>query len=773
MNIENEALFRKYAQKGINLFLGAGFSVEAESTFGKFPVGDGLKDELIARFGLKKPSRLTLPQICSKIQSTKAAELREFLRNRYTVTKFDPKYYYLEQTSVRAVFTTNIDDLIHKIYQNSKLHYVNDLLVRGPSISGKNAIEYIPLHGCVAHPDAEFDFTPIELASSFARDKDKWFGFVGRIQRTPTLYWGYRLEDAGVLEALHKHTAHERDAREAWVTLRTPDEETTEYFKSIGFQIIIGSTVELLDYFRTASPPVSAAGRSSPINLFPEFNIPASGASPARSIIEFYSGAEPSWSDIHSGLLHQTAHYLKAKNTIARGKNLMLLGTTATGKSTLLRQLASTFEFEGTKLFVTEISKAKADLLLRAVEANAARILIFLDNAADSTDASSDLMASPSLQMVMAERDYFFDTVSHRFERSKFALQDVSDLDDHDIQEIEKRIPREIIKGKFKKATGVLSANEQPTLFEVVEGTIRDNSLSARYIKTLSQIKTENLALHDLLAMICYLYSCRVPTSVDVASSFLYEYAINVAQVHEMISALGGMVSYYEGALSDEHQDYFVPRSGPVSDAVMTGLREEDLRRLLWAFHRGVSTTRIPRYDVFKRHAYDARYASRAFPLVKEGIEYYDYVYDRDPSPYLRQQGALYCLKRNDVTTAFHWIDDARAKTGDRNPTIRNTYAVILFQANVGRSIDGTVTATLQESMEILKDCYRYDKRKVYHAKVFTDQALAYVNKFGSTKEAIDYLELAREWLLAERSERPDDRRMKYLLRTVSQRLGH
>jgi len=205
----------------------------------------------------------------------------------------------------------------------------------------------------------------------------------------------------------------------------------------------------------------------------------------------------------------------------------------------------------------------------------------------------------------------------------------------------------------------------------------------------------------------------------------------------------------------------------------MTGLREEDLRRLLWAFHRGVSTTRIPRYDVFKRHAYDARYASRAFPLVKEGIEYYDYVYDRDPSPYLRQQGALYCLKRNDVTTAFHWIDDARAKTGDRNPTIRNTYAVILFQANVGRSIDGTVTATLQESMEILKDCYRYDKRKVYHAKVFTDQALAYVNKFGSTKEAIDYLELAREWLLAERSERPDDRRMKYLLRTVSQRLGH
>ena len=69
-----------------------------------------------------------------------------------------------------------------------------------------------------------------------------------------------------------------------------------------------------------------------------------------------------------------------------------------------------------------------------------------------------------NIQIVGAERDYYYDTVSHRFEKGKFVLQDVSDLTDMDIQEIENRIPKEIIKGKFSKATGLLDSSEPPTM---------------------------------------------------------------------------------------------------------------------------------------------------------------------------------------------------------------------------------------------------------------------------------------------------------------------
>ena len=47
VSIENENNFRSALSKGINLFLGAGFSVLAKNKDGShLPLGEGLKDEL-------------------------------------------------------------------------------------------------------------------------------------------------------------------------------------------------------------------------------------------------------------------------------------------------------------------------------------------------------------------------------------------------------------------------------------------------------------------------------------------------------------------------------------------------------------------------------------------------------------------------------------------------------------------------------------------------------------------------------------------------------
>ena len=74
MKIENENTFKSHLQKGINLFLGAGFSVEANGTFEDkpkaMPVGDGLRKEILKTFGRDENSRMLLPQLCQIISKT-------------------------------------------------------------------------------------------------------------------------------------------------------------------------------------------------------------------------------------------------------------------------------------------------------------------------------------------------------------------------------------------------------------------------------------------------------------------------------------------------------------------------------------------------------------------------------------------------------------------------------------------------------------------------------------------------------------------------------
>ena len=67
-------------------------------------------------------------------------------------------------------------------------------------------------------------------------------------KKTPTIYWGYKMEDAGVLQALSKDASGGKEKADSWIVLRSTDEESIEYFSSMGFQIIEADTIEFLKY---------------------------------------------------------------------------------------------------------------------------------------------------------------------------------------------------------------------------------------------------------------------------------------------------------------------------------------------------------------------------------------------------------------------------------------------------------------------------------------------------------------------------------------------
>lgn len=706
----------------------------------------------------------------AKSSQTQRDALNEFFRSRFAVTEYDKSYQNLERLNIKSIFTTNIDDLIFKIFEDSQKYYINDISLRGPSIVGSSAIDYIALHGSIIHPKTEnLDFSPIEIASSFERDKDKWFGYINRTQQTPTIYWGYSIADAGVLQALSKETTHGRERAPAWVTLRKEDDDAIEYYTSMGFQIIVCETRDLLNYFgQIKKQKIAGEPKRLLDKRFSEYLIPSVNSVPVRPISEFYLGAEPTWYDIFLGQLHKTKHFSKIQNCISGNKNCILIGTAVTGKSTLLRLLATSGSATAQPLFIDEITPEKAKILARDIDAEGIKTLAFIDNAADAWEAIGILSNSSNIQIIAAERDYIYDSVAHRFAKKKFEILDISGLPPLDVQAVQDKIPTGIQRAQTKVTNNPLHVDFDPTFFEVLDSNIAGHFLADRFIEALKGLKNESPEKHDLLLLSCYLYSCRVPTSVDVASSLLADSCPDPRQVYELLTGMSNLLSKYEGTLADTEQAYFVPRSRSVAETVMHRVSPNELRRFLNNFHSNVSPTKIPRYDIFRRMGYDANLTKRAFPNWEEGLRFYENCFERDGSHSFKQQGAIYLSRKKQYPLAFKWIDEAMSIAGKRGASVRNTYAVIMFNANFDKpSSLPEVTATLDESMQILKQCYTDDLRKVYHAKVFSDQAVKYAEKFPESSRSSEYLETATTWLNLELKSRQEDRSISQLLRSL------
>lgn len=778
MNIENEHTFLQSLRDGINLFFGSGFSILAKDSRNRYlPTGKQLAAELMQQFDLAELDSLDLPQIVTVIEAERREELYTYLTERFSVHSFDERYGCLnDRINIETIFTTNIDDLLFKVFARNEEHYLNDVSLHGPAYGDRSAIDIVPLHGSVARVGSLMTFSSLDIASSFPRDPDKWHFLTGKIQRTPTLFWGYSLTDAGVLQALSPHSIREREQKAKWIILCGSADAEIQFFRSLGFQIILSETEEMLDYISSLDALVTKSAVSVPKSareLFPDESIPAIGTVPANPIIDFYLGSEPTWHDIYSGGIYKTSCYTRVLDFIHSNKSTIALGMAASGKTTLMMQLASDISFHGYKLISRSLSLEKAKFILRKLRDEQA--LVFVDNLSDDIDAFTLLSEAPNILVVGFDRDYSFDIVSHRIHQDRFNILDITELNRADAQQLFSRIPSGIRSDLYKEP--VMEEGAVLSIYEFVESNIAAHSLRERFSSVLRHLMVADEMLHDLLIMCCYVHACHAPVSFDMANAFLRdETAIggDIQTAYGIISdmlndRLGALISEYIGSLVDTEQDHFIPRSTIVSEAVLREVNSEAFKRVLLRFHENVSPLRICNYDVFRRKAYDERYATRAFRHWEEGKKFYEMAYEIDGAPQLLQQGALYLGHKNRFDEAFPWIDRALMLTGSRNMSIRNSHAILLFTANISKapSSDETVQRMLKRSMSILAECYSFDKRKRYHATKFADHALRYWDVYGDDA-ARDYLTVAEKWLTEEQKKAEWHRGVRRLHRQVS-----
>ena len=734
-----ENLFRQALANGINLFCGAGFSVEAKDKRGNnLPVGEELLKELKDEF----PSIVSyskLSRACTKLKQTDKQSFYNFLNNRFTVSDFSESYCSLLKINIKNIYTTNIDDLFFEIFNKSANEkYLNDKSTRGTifeaELSGSSKyVNYFPLHGCVRTTE-DYVFGETEIASAFSQKnvKKSWESLARDAEENAILFWGWNFEDAGPIEAMYGGQHNIDNNVKKWVLLYERNEETIDYLQTLNFNIILGDTNAMLQYLcdfvsQSFDKREEFIGGDKNLEEKMKKYCPPQNDNHLVSypLSSFFVDYTPRWSYIYSGAIPKLKYFKQIADFAAAGKNVIITGIRGSGKTTLLMQLVVMLETKMAKHYM--VSPSLEEVQVYCKELSGSQSILFIDDCFRDTEALLYLLNEKNVQIICCDRDFNFERQFHKIKKMNFEAVDITALSDEDAQEILNIIPREIKKDE----ASTKKFKEDPILPNLLAVNLR-----ASNFKFMSNFYDKDPDAARVFLMICYVHSCGVPCSFDMVYSFLGDDFYSWSDMLEIVKHVGGLIKEYNasfnyfGSYDIEYalQDYYECRSRFFAEKIISSIPKgnEVFASILMNFIENVPAYKICSYDKFKRAGYDADLACRAFVNVDDGKKYYKSCIQSDESEYTYQQAAIYFSRNGEFKEAFAWIDKARNLSHYNRFSIDSTYAQIYFEAN--KDIDGS---ECRRALEILNNCCTSDKRKSIHFLAFANCALQYGLKYS------------------------------------------
>lgn len=760
---------------GINVFVGAGFSLYAyDKKKQNLPSGNGLVDELKSMFNVKAAS---LSMISTILQRKAKTEFKAFLTERFSVDSYESFYDNLNLVNVKSYFTTNIDNLIPKIVSsdNSK-RFINDLLVNGENADA-NRINYLPLHGCVENLENEYVFDVQSLATTFGNNSRIWSYLSNACEKNPTIFLGYSYSDNSVIQALSSYRTFENAQKEKWILLYNPTDDQIEFYEALDFTIIKGEIKEFLELLPNILDNEELSGKKNEEeeirDIFKNNLVPLDNRNQvSRPIIDFFRGQVPIWSDILSNKIYRVSYYKQIQDSIYnQNRQTIVIGAPVSGKTTLAMLLAYNVQFEGVKLMYSGLTLSKVDFILKIL--GNLKALIFVENFTDNIEAFLKLSQAKNITVVGVDRSQFYSTVSHMLTPQMFDIINVTELSDNDIQGVFNSVPVEIKASSMKTKRKSKDIYAADSIYEFVIRNIKGQNIVERYKKIIHDLEHDDSNLMEFLLLCAYMHKCRVPLSIEVAYSYFSD-IYNYQDVLEMKDELEDMLSEFEGSndLLDSSIEYYYPRTYFIAEAILKYSSPLLLKKIMSKVIDNVPKYLIYNFKTFRKFAFDSLLTAKAFVDWKDGMDFYKsaYLYDNE-NPYVLQQGALFLSKKKQYQEAFKWIDKAINSTNDKYFSIRNSHAIILFDANYELELNNMVEEQLDRSMEILHKCYHDDSRKIFHAIVYADQAERYFIKANSEK-TINYLQQAKKWLKEESSNNSWNYELKQRLSKVEKILA-
>jgi hypothetical protein len=745
MRFEKEALFQQLvSNSGMNLYLGAGFSVYASNRDGEsLPLGEEINKQLIDIFEIDKSRKFTLSQTCRKIKKENESTLIRLLKDKYTVHEYDPRYKYITNLPINNIITLNIDNLLEKVFENNKSKAIlNDAKINGP-IEKKNEINLYKIHGSVTYPiEYQLSFTDKETSDLFIREKKLYETVSYKLSSAPTIFWGVSLRDNNTLDLICDSDAFEKSKTQKWLVVYPHDDNKNiiEDYEEQGFNIIEADTMELLEYLNNFSFINNKGNKSivDYIEYFPKNFISEKlkKLSVRRPVVDFFAGAEPQISDILSENVARISYFNEALECIIRNKTVLITGIPGCGKSTLLLQLAFSEEITGKKFWFNNITKQEAEKLKELVCNEKQQIYVFIDNISNNMDAFMILRDLKQINLVVAERTLNFDYIKRSFNIDSHEIIDISNLEQEDIRIICKSMNR-----SSEDAISLLSSNENVSLLEIVFFVATKSLIHERikaYINDLRSFKDRGLKIQllELFTLINYTSYCGVPCSMDM---LLFYFDDEVDSYNDILYALDKMKKIIVQADSDSDeyndQDYLVMRSKLFAEKSINLIDSMTMKHVLNRFWDNVNPLLIYRFDVMRRKAYDADITTKIF-TIKEGKAFYEKIFAINHTPFVKHQYAIFLSRKKNYDLAWNIIDQAYTESKKKVYTIANTHAVILFEMNIEAEAGDEeetklLKTTIQNSFNTLEYCINLDVRINYHTLVYARNTIRYYEKYG------------------------------------------
>ena len=395
----------------------------------------------------------------------------------------------------------------------------------------------------------------------------------------------------------------------------------------------------------------------------------------------------------------------------------------------------------GLKLYFDYLSESKAIYITKLIGERQA--IIFIDNLYESIDALP-IINKPNIKIVGAERSHNYGIISHLLDEKQYSVINITTLSDQDTQGIYNSLPSSI-RGAVLRRESELDLYGKDSIFEFVIRNITSQNIKERYKTALQALENNDPDLAEFLVLCGYMHSCRIPLSSEMAHSYFEGYDYD--DIFLMKSDAEDIIKdYIPHDNNFAHMDYYYPRSVYIAEVIIDSCSKVILKRVMNNTLKYVPSYIICNYKSFRKYAFDKVIVSRAFENWEEGQEFYEkaFLYD-SYNPYVLQQGALYLAQKKQYEQAFIWIDRALSMTDDKYFSIRNSHAIILFNANINKNDDG-VRSELDRSMRILERCMKADARKRFHANTYGNQAIKYYERFQDNK-SLEYLNQALEWL--------------------------
>lgn len=741
LKVSEPGLLQADLSDRVNIFLGAGFSTLAKNARkNKLPTGNGLKEALIDEFKRTELSDLDLQSVYTILSSDAKSDVDQFLVNIFNVESGYEQYDALRNLAISHVYTTNIDNLARKIFRpiegfaSPVFHDVHEF---GEPRDIGSTIQYIPLHGCVDHEEPNFVFTAGQISSAFQSDQQTWFVFQRELQRRPTLFLGYGMNDAGVLQALHNSTLGNANR---WVLLYEATDAARKLYDSLGFNIIEGSIEDFLSYVDTL-PSVTKAFEARTILG----RIPSRDQVAQRPVRVFFLGAEPEWSDAYSPQVVKRRPLRAILDKALQGKNVSIVGLPLSGKSTILRQVATELNTKRRCIYFDRLSVAIAQEIIAEYSDSSNKPVVFIDQFIDSRDGFNVLADAGGFKFVVAESSIFYDSINPRSLRAPLETVSCTSVSSPDMQSILNSLPADIRrKNQSATSSNMVEEAEYLGLFEGLVRHVFDQDLRLRFRNKLAEFEQRDPRAFDVYLMACYSNMCRTLVSYDMIHMFLN--TKDYAEGYDIVQRINEFVGESDNP-NDTTQDHFSVRSSGLARIAIRESRQEAFGRMYDRFHKSVGPRVIPDYRTFRRYAYDNDFAVKAFPDPKDGRAFYEKLFLIAENAYDYQHGAVYMSKKGRYSQAFEWIDKAMTITGNRNFAIRNSHAVILFEANIGvfetNVSDNIALDGIRESMRVLQSCIENDQWRGYHLLRFSDQAMK-VAKNLRTPESLAWLGVAQ-----------------------------